>query len=253
MKRIGFSAIIAIGVHVFLLSANFNLPWSSVELPEIPDHLTVVMVPAPMPAKQNLPAPLPPPSPELMANTEAVERLPALPEVISDSKPIPRKTTPKPKKSLKARTHSPRPQPTEPERQPVEQPQLQEKAETPVSTPQQAEPDEAATRERITVTAVQKSQQFSPDRPAIPLLKNNPPPVYPKSARRKGYQGKVILKVLVAANGSVEDIELEKSCGYGILDRTALAAVRDWQFKPGIKNGKKIKMWVKVPVRFQLK
>ena len=39
MKRIVISAIIAIGVHVFLLSANFNLPWSSVDLPEIPDNV----------------------------------------------------------------------------------------------------------------------------------------------------------------------------------------------------------------------
>ena len=104
-----------------------------------------------------------------------------------------------------------------------------------------------------TVAAVHKPRKFIPDRLAIPLLKQNPPPVYPKSARRRGYQGSVVLKVLVAANGSVEAVELDRSCGYEILDRTALSAVRAWRFKPGIKDGKKTKMWVKVPVRFELK
>ena len=252
MKRILLSAFIAIGVHVFLLSANFNLPWSSMALPEIPERLTVVMAPAPMPAKQQLPDTLPPPDPELMTKAEVVDRLPVLPEVIPDVAPVPAKVLPKPKKSLKSRTYIPQPQP-KPKRQQVVQPQSQASTQTSVTTTQQAAPVKKTPKKLTTVAAVHKPQKFFPDRPAIPLLKKNPPPVYPKSARRRGYQGKVILKVLVAANGSVKEVELDKSCGYDILDRTALSAVRDWQFKPGIKNGKKIKMWVKVPVRFQLK
>ena len=255
MKRIVISAIIAIGVHVFLLSANFNLPWSSVDLPEIPETLTVVMVSAPMPVKQELPALQPPPAQQLLTKAEVVESVPKLPEVIPDVVSAVAIVKPKPKKSLKASTFKPQPPPPEskPEVRPVIQPQLQTSAQTPTTASQQKIPLPKPRKEFTTVAAVHKPQKFFPDRPAIPMLKQNPPPVYPKSARRRGYQGSVILKVLVTENGRVEKVEIDKSCGYAILDRTAFSAVRDWQFKPGIKNGKKIKMWVKVPVRFKLK
>jgi protein TonB len=44
-----------------------------------------------------------------------------------------------------------------------------------------------------------------------------------------------------------------ESSGYPILDRTALASVRKWLFEPGTEGGIKKKMWVKVPIRFDLK
>ena len=255
MKRIILSALIAIGVHVFLLSANFNLPWSSVDLPEIPETLTVVMVSAPMPVKQELPDLQPPPATELLAKAEVVESIPKLPEVIPDVFPADSVVKPKPKKSLKARTFKPQPPPPEPkpEVRPAVQPQLQASTQTPKTASQKKLPLQKPRKELTTVAAVHRPQKFFPDRPAIPMLKQNPPPLYPKSARRRGYQGSVLLKVLVAENGRVEEVEIDKSCGYAILDRTALAAVKEWQFKPGIKDGKKVKMWVKVPVRFELK
>ena len=168
---------------------------------------------------------------------------------------------PKPKENLKARTYKPRIQPPEPEqiRPPESKPQMEASKQTPVVEPAAKTPVTpsvfaAKTPKKLTtVAAVYKPSKFIPDRLAIPLLKQNPPLVYPKSARRRAYQGSVVLKVLVAANGSVEAVELDQSCGYKILDRTALSAVREWQFKPGIKDGKKAKMWVKVPVRFELK
>jgi protein TonB len=44
-----------------------------------------------------------------------------------------------------------------------------------------------------------------------------------------------------------------ESSGYPILDHTALTTVRKWLFEPGAEGGIKKKMWVRVPVRFQLK
>ena len=37
-----------------------------------------------------------------------------------------------------------------------------------------------------------------------------------------------------------------------ILDKAAVSAVNMWLFEPATKNGEKIKMWVKVPIRFKL-
>jgi protein TonB len=67
-----------------------------------------------------------------------------------------------------------------------------------------------------------------------------------------GYEGLVMLKVLVNENGRVEDLAVFKSSGYGALDRAAISSVKTWLFEPGTEDGKKKKMWVKVPIRFQL-
>ena len=43
------------------------------------------------------------------------------------------------------------------------------------------------------------------------------------------------------------------SSGYTVLDKAAKATVENWLFDPGMKGEEKIEMWVKIPVRFQLK
>lgn len=87
---------------------------------------------------------------------------------------------------------------------------------------------------------------------AYPDYKLNPKPQYPMIARRRGYEGSILLKVFVLEGGSVGKIELKKSSGYGILDQSALEAVKDWIFIPGKKNGEAISSWVTVPIKFQL-
>ncbi len=80
----------------------------------------------------------------------------------------------------------------------------------------------------------------------------NPKPQYPTMAKRYGYEGLVILNVHVLENGRVGKIELRKSSGYDILDNSALKAVKEWIFVPGMRNGKPASSWVVVPVRFNL-
>ena len=88
---------------------------------------------------------------------------------------------------------------------------------------------------------------------AVPLYKVNPLPEYPRIARKRGYQGTVVLEVLVDQNGRVGDLRLFTSSGYSILDKKAMASVKGWLFEPGMKGDKKLDMWVRVPVRFELK
>ena len=87
---------------------------------------------------------------------------------------------------------------------------------------------------------------------ARPLYKQNTSPPYPRKARRLGYEGIVMLKVLIDENGRVDDLAVLKSSGYAILDRTALSSVKKWLFEPGTEGGQKKKMWVKIPIHFQL-
>ena len=88
---------------------------------------------------------------------------------------------------------------------------------------------------------------------ARPMYKQNTAPPYPRKARRLGYEGIVMLKVLIDENGRVDDLAVLKSSGYKVLDRAAVSAVKKWLFEPGTEDGIKKKMWVKIPVRFDLK
>jgi protein TonB len=90
-------------------------------------------------------------------------------------------------------------------------------------------------------------------REARPLYRINPPPPYPRIARKRGFQGVVVLEVLVDTSGRPADLRVLSSSGHPILDRTAMAAVKHWVFEPGTRGEEKIKMWVRVPIRFQLK
>lgn len=90
-------------------------------------------------------------------------------------------------------------------------------------------------------------------REAVPLYRRNPPPGYPRAAKKRGYQGTVVLSVLVNENGVVTNLWVFASSGYMILDNAAVKAVRKWLFEPGKIGDKNVEMWVKVPIRFQLK
>ncbi len=85
-----------------------------------------------------------------------------------------------------------------------------------------------------------------------PKYAENPKPIYPQEARRKGYEGEVVLKVEVLPNGRVGQIEVKSSSGYELLDRSALITVRQWKFVPAQKGEKTIPLWVNIPVKFQL-
>jgi TonB family protein len=88
---------------------------------------------------------------------------------------------------------------------------------------------------------------------ARPKYKENPLPHYPKIARRRGYEGKTLLRVKVLENGKTGKIEVEESSGFKVLDTAALKSVSDWTFVPGKINGKKTEQWISVPIRFVLK
>jgi TonB family protein len=87
---------------------------------------------------------------------------------------------------------------------------------------------------------------------AAPRYRENSLPAYPLPARRRGYAGVVMLSVEVLTDGSVGHLEMKKSSGYELLDRSALETVRGWKFSPARKAGTPVTMWVDVPVRFTL-
>ena len=88
---------------------------------------------------------------------------------------------------------------------------------------------------------------------AKPLYRRNPSPKYPRLARRRGYEGTVVLEVLVDRSGRVKDLRVADPSRYPVLDKAARASVESWLFEPGRRRDVPVDMWVRVPIRFQLK
>lgn len=89
--------------------------------------------------------------------------------------------------------------------------------------------------------------------PAAPMAAGNRPPEYPALARKRGWEGKVLLAVAVASDGVVQEVRVQQGCGHKLLDEAARAAVREWRFQPGSRAGEPVAMQVLVPVHFMLR
>ena len=76
-------------------------------------------------------------------------------------------------------------------------------------------------------------------------------PVYPEEAQRAGLEGLVVLKVVIDERGRVGDVAVMRSVGHG-FDEAAVAAVRQWKFRPATRNGKPIKVVHVIPFDFRL-
>jgi protein TonB len=85
-----------------------------------------------------------------------------------------------------------------------------------------------------------------------PKYAENPKPLYPREAQKKGFQGEVVLKVEVLSNGLVGQVEVKRSSGHEILDHSALSAVKQWKFFPAKRGESTISSWVNIPIKFQL-
>lgn len=78
------------------------------------------------------------------------------------------------------------------------------------------------------------------------------PPRYPADAIRAREQGEVIFRVMVDEHGDVADLEVERSSGSVLLDEAGAAAVAQWKFNVGRRNGEPVSGWVLVPIHFSL-
>lgn len=60
---------------------------------------------------------------------------------------------------------------------------------------------------------------------------------YTQEARANGVEGRLILRIVVGADGAVADVQVQGSVD-GALDAAAVAAVKTWTFKPAMRCGK---------------
>ncbi len=95
------------------------------------------------------------------------------------------------------------------------------------------------------------------DSPAEVMDDCNKKPLYPASARRRGLEADVVLMVTVSPEGEVCEVGLLKSAGltraHKDMNRSAIAAVVRWRYRPAMRNGVAVEARIKVPVRFRIR
>ena len=79
-----------------------------------------------------------------------------------------------------------------------------------------------------------------------------PAPDYPEHARRRGWQGTVLLEVSLNTRGEPISVRVKESSGFAILDEAAVKGVKQWRFEPARVNNWPQRCSVEVPICFRL-
>jgi protein TonB len=111
--------------------------------------------------------------------------------------------------------------------------------------------------ESFVVAAASPSAQPAASTPSVAAIVpasylSTPEPAYPASAREDEHEGVVVLRVRISRLGQPEEIVLDRSSGFGDLDRAAIEGVKRWSFTPARRGDEAIEAWMRVPIRFRL-
>ncbi len=263
MKRLILAAIVAIGIHSLLMSMDFD--WMNLTDLKKPSTGSVTIILESFQPQTIKPQnePLPPNQFPRNAEKNVVETAPKNESPLTPAvKPKPVEAVKKPEKKTPIVKSAPAKQirpaepkkPAPPDQVPQKSPEsFPDESSQGTEAPLPPQQEEATAVGTGPVAAVANQPALtSALEEAQPEYSKNPPISYPNRARRKGYEGTVLLEVLVNRNGTVDDLRILASSGYAILDSSAVKSVKTWSFKPAKKGKNTVDMWVQVPVRFKL-
>lgn len=221
IKRTAIAALVATAHVTGLLALTLIAPQRQTEPVTMPIQVALIQAEAPKPAAPPPPTVKPDPTPLPPARVEPKPR-PRTVTKAPPTKPTPVPTTTAPS-AITSAEPVPAPEPPAPA------------AQVPAAAPA-TEPVSA------TVVAARFDAAYL----------NNPAPTYPPLSRRMREEGKVMLKVLVSADGLPVRIELSRGSGADRLDRAAADAVGRWKFVPARRGEQTVESWVLVPIIFKL-
>ena len=78
----------------------------------------------------------------------------------------------------------------------------------------------------------------------------NPHPTYPLIARKKGWEGRVIIQAEIDSEGNVSEIKVLESSGFKVLDDASLETLKKWKFTPAKLGNTFVDDTVNIPVKF---
>lgn len=77
-------------------------------------------------------------------------------------------------------------------------------------------------------------------------------PVYPRIAKKEGWEGTVLVRVTVEASGRTSKVIVSRSSGHKVLDDAAVKAIKRWAFRPARDGNIPIRSQVVIPLKFSL-
>ncbi|GAB6113186.1 hypothetical protein JCM14713_29440 [Desulfomicrobium salsuginis] len=77
-------------------------------------------------------------------------------------------------------------------------------------------------------------------------------PRYPEAARRKGREGRVVLRLVIGACGELKDAAVVEGGEHG-FEEAALEAARASVYAPAVRGGRAVECAAMLPIRFSLK
>ena len=80
----------------------------------------------------------------------------------------------------------------------------------------------------------------------------NPHPTYPLIARKKGWEGRVVIQTDVDKQGNVKFVRILESSGFKVLDDISIETLKTWRFKPAKLGNKFVDDIVDISVKFVL-
>jgi len=86
---------------------------------------------------------------------------------------------------------------------------------------------------------------------SAPKALSHDDPEYSDEGRRSKHQGTVLVGLVVNENGDTEDLQIQRPLGVG-LDEKTIAAVKNWKFKPALKDGQAVPVAIMVETSFRL-
>ena len=85
-----------------------------------------------------------------------------------------------------------------------------------------------------------------------PVLIKEVKPSYTADAMRRQVQGRVEVEAIVLADGTVGDVTVKESLDPE-LDEQAVKATKQWEFRPGTKDGTPVDVVVRIELTFKVK
>jgi TonB family protein len=111
----------------------------------------------------------------------------------------------------------------------------------------------ASTSIAVSARQAAESRVYKPgDGVSAPVRVKEVKPQYTPDAMRARVQGVVTLECVVRPDGSVGEARVTRALNPG-LDEEAMKAVRQWRFKPGLKDGKAVPVRITLEMTFTLR
>ena len=105
----------------------------------------------------------------------------------------------------------------------------------------------------VTTLQVAEKKAIRQDYLELLIEKINANKFYPKKAKRRGWQGEVIVTFSVMPSGQVENVEIIKASNFKVLNKSALRAIYDSvPFEPIPDNLGLTKLDLELPIIYQL-